>query len=393
MRKIKTILSVVLLVSVPSLAFCADDISTRSLAKMEQLQEQYALPSLSVAIGSRDKVIFAEAIGFSDLASGKKANRKTQYSVGSLAKPMTGIALARLVDSGKLRLDARVSQYVSEPGYTNSFTVSELASHMAGVPHDTPERRNAEFVDIKDHESPFEAFPVFSSHPLLFEPGSDFKYSSNGYILLSAVIERAAGTNYVDFLRDSLWAEFEMSSTELDVSDAGIPHEATYYEAREDDGRYRPSTTERDRSFLFGGGGFISTPSDLIKMAQATYDSRYLSGDMRSSLRTPVKFNNGEVNDQKYSLGWRTGRIHLKGSEEQTWTALHHGGVTDDASTAYLLVIPECKASIAFATNYVPPRFWEIRGELGRLLINSIDAAQCSTADQPKGSTRAAAIE
>ena len=198
---------------------------------------------------------------------------------------------------------------------------------------------------------------------------------------------------YVDFLRDSLWAEFKMGSTELDVSDAGKPHEATYYAAREDDGSYRPSTTERDRSFLFGGGGFISTPSDLIKMGQATYDSRYLSSEMRSSLRTPVKLGNGEVNEQKYSLGWRTGEIHLNGSEEQTWTALHHGGVTEDASTAYLLVIPDCEASIAFATNYVPPRFWEIRGELARFLINSMDVTQCSKADQSVPAAAAAALD
>lgn len=290
---------------------------------------------------------------------------------------MTGLAIAKLVDADKVRLEAFVSEYVKKPDYTNSFTVKELASHLAGVPHDTPERDNAEFVDIKDHESPFEAFPVFTSHSLLFEPGSDFKYSSNGYILLSAVIEQAAQMNYVDFLRESLWKEFQMRSTELDISTAGKLHESTYYAAREDDGSYVPSTTKRDRSFLFGGGGFISTPSDLVRMGQATYSDDYLSEEMQMALRTPTKLNNGEINKEKYSLGWRVGQISLNENSEQKWTALHHGGVTDNASTAYLLVIPQCKASIAFATNYIPPKFWEIRGDMARILIEKIDSTQC----------------
>jgi len=360
-----------------SLVFFVDDTQSQTLSKMEEIKADYALPSLSVAISQGNEIIFAEAIGYADVASEKKANTKTQYSVGSVAKPMTGLAIAKLVDANKIRLDAFVSEYINEPGYTNSFTVKELASHLAGIPHDTPERDNAEFVEIKDHKSPFDAFPVFSSHPLLFEPGSDFQYSSNGYILLSAVIEQAAQMNYVDFLSESLWNEFQMRSTELDVSTAGKPHEATYYAAREDDGSYVPSTTKRDRSFLFGGGGFISTPSDLVRMGQATYRDDYLSEQMQMALRAPTKLNNGEINKEKYSLGWRVGQISLNENSEQTWTALHHGGVTDDASTAYLLVIPQCKASIAFATNYIPPKFWEIRGDMARILIDKIDSTQC----------------
>jgi len=355
-----------------------DNLKTERLAKMEEIKAQYALPCLSVAIGSEDKVIFAEAIGFSDVASGEKANESTQYSVGSLSKPMTGLALAKLADADKVHLDSLVSLYFKDPSYTNSFTVKELASHTAGVPHDTPEREHAEFVDPKDHKSPYEAFSVFASHPLLFEPGSDFKYSSNGYILLSAVIESAAQMNYVDFLRESLWTKFQMTNTELDVSTAGKPHEATYYASHEENENYIPSTTTRDRSFLFGGGGFISTPSDLVKMSQATFSEDFLSDNMKIALRTPTKLKNGEVNPEKYSLGWRVGAIRLNEKDEQTWTALHHGGVTDNASTAYLLVIPECKASIAFATNYIPPEFWKIRGEMAKILKNSVDASQCS---------------
>lgn len=354
------------------------DLNPSTLQKMEELQSQYNLPSLSVAIGLGDEVIFAEAIGYADIGSAEEASAQTQYSVGSLAKPMTGIALAKLVDLGKANLEDRVSTYVKTPEYTKDFTVEELAAHIAGVPHDTPERDRAEFKNVRDHKSPLEAFYVFDKHPLLFDPGTEFKYSSNGYILLSAVIEAASDTGYVDFLKHSMWAEFEMKDTKLDTSFAGKDREATYYSALESDGKHLEATSHRDRSFLFGGGGFISTPSDLVKMSQATYDESYLSSDAKELLMTPVSLRSGEINSEKYSLGWRVGKIQVSKESKESWTALHHGGVTDNASNVYVLVIPECKASIAFATNFVPEKFWKMRGAMARILIGYIDEKDCA---------------
>ena len=162
------------------------------LDEMESLKQQYNLPSLSLAMSIDNKLVFAEAIGHADVEERKKATVDSQYSIGSLDKPMTGIVLAKLADSGKINLESPVSQYVEQPDYTNSFTVRELASHMAGIPHNTPERDDAEFVNPKDHKSPFDAF----------------------------------------------YAEYKT------------------------DGTYIRSASHRDRSFLFGGGGFISTPTD-----------------------------------------------------------------------------------------------------------------------------------
>ena len=71
------------------------DLNSSTLQKMEELQSQYNLPSLSVAIGLGNEVVFAEAVGYADIGAAKDATSQTQYSVGSLAKPMTGIALAK----------------------------------------------------------------------------------------------------------------------------------------------------------------------------------------------------------------------------------------------------------------------------------------------------------
>lgn len=306
-----------------------------ALKEMKNLKGDYKLPSLSLAVGVGDEIVFAEAIGYRDVGTGKKASAATQYSVGSFAKPMTGIALAKLIDMGSINLEAPVSDYVGTPAYTNTFTVRELASHVAGIPHDTAEREVMEFVDVGDHKSPFEVFSIFSSHPLMFEPGTEFEYSSNGYILLSAVIESAAATNYVDFLSSTVWSAFGMTSTELDTSFAGKEHEATYYAEITVDNGHVQSESNRDRSFLFGGGGFISTPSDLVRMARATYHVDFLSAKSKQEMLTPTKLRNGETNPDRYSLGWRVGAIQLSDDEKQKWAVLHHGKAYEQAFRAF----------------------------------------------------------
>lgn len=342
------------------------------LQEMAVLMAEYQLPSLSLAIGMNNKIVFADALGYSEIKSKVPADKNTQYSVGSIAKSMTGLAIAKFVDENKIVLDKKVSEYLNSPTYTRLFSVRQLASHIAGIPHETVERQIAEFRDIRDYRNPLDAFWTFSSHSLLFKPGSEFKYSSSGYILLSGLIQQVAGMNYVEYLDSTLFKTYSMMGTELDTSFAGKNKEAIYYSEFKSDGGYEKSWEKRDRSFLFGGGGFISTPGDLVKMAQATYDDVFLSKTLKLELRKPTRLSNGDVNSQNYSIGFRVGHIEI---QDQTFTTLHHGGIMGKAANAYFLVIPDCKASIAFATNFVPDNFWKIRpkltGILGSLLIEN----------------------
>lgn len=344
-----------------------------TLHSMSEIMDEFGLPSLSVAVLVDGKVIFSEALGYADIELKIPATSETQYSVGSIAKPMTTIALGRLIDSEVISVNSEVGDFVSLPTTYHHIKIGQLASHTGGVPHSTPERERYEFIDVQDHESPFEVLDTFVGHPLLFEPGTGFEYSSNGYILLSAVIEASSKQGYVEFLRKSVWAKLDMTSTELDNSLAGLDSEATYYSSRGDSGEFVQATNKRDRSFLFGGGGFISTPTDLVKMSRALFTQGYLSEEVKRELLTPFKLKNGDDNPQFYALGWRIGKID-EGKVRSNYTVTaHHGGVTDGAATAYLYVIPDRNAAIAFATNILPDRFWEMRPKIEKILVEHLD--------------------
>jgi len=341
-----------------------------TLQTMQKLMDRYKLPSLSIAVSVDNLIIFSGAVGYANIELSKPADSETQYSVGSIAKPMTGIALARLVDAKKISLNTIVNELVPLQSSHRTITARQVASHTAGIPHETPEREKYEYDEVSDHISPTEVLDTFSGHALLFAPGTNFKYSSNGYILLSAVIETASKQNYVEYMKDSVWKQFQMNNTELDTSFAGQGKEATYYSGHDKEGNFILANTHRDRSFLFGGGGFISTPTDLVKFSRALYQPNYLSKKIVKELLTPVNLENGDRNPQNYGLGWRIGTAPRLANYNGEVIVAHHGGVTDEAATAYLYVIPEKKAAIAFATNTLPEKYWELRPIVEKILIN-----------------------
>lgn len=349
------------------------DVKAATDEEINQIYQAFNLPSLSVAIAINNKVRYQKAVGFADVASAKPATRNTQYSVGSVAKPITGLALMRLVQEGKVVLTDNLAKHDTDLATRFSqITLQQLASHTAGIKHNTPERDVLEYELVQDHKSPLEAYVTFKDHDLLFAPGKGFKYSSNGYILLSGIIESIADENFHGFVRKQVFRPLNMTGTRLDNSVNSDADEASYYESWQQEGGYTLSTTQRDRSFLFGAGGYMSTPTDLVRMASAMFDENYLRTDLVEQMLTPVRLASGEENEQTYAIGWRVGDIAL--NEEQSTRVAHHGGVTDKAATAYILVVPEKKAAVAFATNMVPPKFWQIRGKVARILLNWINS-------------------
>jgi len=359
------------LLSVGNVAAETSPLSAKIKDQMQQWQQQYQLPSMSLAITVNNQLKFADAIGLADVEKKVAATADTAYSVGSIAKPFTGLALARLVDSGALKLEDSVAQHLVDYPQYKDMTILQLASHTAGVGRPWKARNHREFEAPVDHKSPFEAFDLFVDEPLQFAPGGDFKYTSMGYVLLSAVLQKAANQPYTQIMQETVFSPLGMTHTEFDDSKAGGGREASYYQGVDEQGQYLPAQTPRDRSYLFGGGGYISTPSDMVKLLDAFSQPHFLSPEIKARLQTPVPLNNGEVNEQGYSLGWRVSEVEDPRHPNGKVLAIHHGGVTGDAATAFVLLIPEYRSALAYATNTDPDKFWAVRQQALQLLLDT----------------------
>lgn len=114
-------------------------------------------------------------------------------------------------------------------------------------------------------------------------------------------------------------------------------HEAEFYELI--DNNYRRWHTfgfprsDINLSYKWAGGGLVSTPSDLVKMGNALVtDTSFIDFHIRDQFFTPQKLNNGQVNEQKYALGWRSYKDyyseHLTRNEKEKVWIVHHGGVS-----------------------------------------------------------------
>lgn len=332
-------------------------------AELEQAQikwqKQFNLPSLVIAVNVSGSTVFNKATGMADIESNRPATTDTPYSVGSIAKSMTSLAMARLMDQGKLDIHQSIGNYADYQKTWQPLTSYQLASHTAGIVHYNKARQQREFEQVRDHWRPAEAFDVFDHEAVKFTPSTDFQYSSSGYILLSDVLAKAANTPYLQLMRQEVFSPLNMHHTLFDASAANKRNEAIYYAPAVSLEQPRQRDTEkRDRSFLFGGGGYQSTAQDLVNMAWFMFDDNYLSPETLQQLITPVSLADGQVNQQNYGLGWRIHEMdvsqYIPGKPKQIIKGVHHGGTTANAANAFILNFPEHGVSIAYTTNSIP---------------------------------------
>ena len=155
-------------------------------------------PAISAAVSIDGKLVWAGASGWSDIENKTPVTTNTQFRIGSTAKALTGTALARMYDVKMIDLDKNISSYMKDlpNDEWRNITSRQLASQMAGLPH---YKQNTDYVGLYKtltlstrYEDVEDSLSKFDSSELLFEPGTQFSYSTLGTVLLSAVMENGA---------------------------------------------------------------------------------------------------------------------------------------------------------------------------------------------------------
>lgn len=311
--------------------------------------EKLDAPALSVAIGLGNEIVWAKAMGYADIKEGRKANLQTQFRIGSVSKSVTSVGMGRMMEAGLLDLDRPVQSYVPYFGEDKpDITLRQLASHTAGIRHYQvcfcfPAY---ESLSNKPFNTMEESVGIFATDKLLFKPGSGFKYSTYNYTLLSAAMEEASGKDFLDYMQQEVFQPLGMQQSMGDWSNKSIPNRASFYLVRK--GKYRKANAVNS-SYKWAGGGMLSTPSDLVKMANALLNDSFLSPNTKQELWEPILLSNGKMNPQHYALGWRIGEVAELVPEGKV-KIVHHGG-TITGSITLLILFPEHGMSIAMMVN------------------------------------------
>ncbi len=303
----------------------------------QDLIEEQNLPGLSVAVGLHGEIVWAEGFGWADLEQRVPVTTLTRFRIGSVSKPLTSVAVGLLYQRGKLQPDAPVQKYVSGfPEKRWPITTRQVMGHVAGIRH----YRGDEFLSSKHYEGVLEGLEIFADDSLLFDPGSRFSYSSYGWNLVSAVVQGAAGEPFLTFMRREVFAPLGMRHTVPGYMARIIPHRVDFY-IHGENGRLLNAPFV-DNSYKWAGGGFLSTPSDLIRFGFGMLNNKVLEPEAVEMLWTTLKLDSGEKTG--YGLGWSVG------TDDAGRRFAGHSGGSVGGTTAFR-IYPEQQIVIAITAN------------------------------------------
>lgn len=306
-------------------------------ALLDSLVRAEGLPGLQVAVLVRGHLAWSEGFGHSNVETRTPITPLSRFRVGSVSKPLTAAALARLVEEGRVDLDAPVQSYA--PGFPEKrwpITTRQVAGHLAGIRH----YRGEEFLSARRYDTVAEGLEIFADDSLLFEPGTRYSYSSYGWNLVSAVIESAAEEPFLDVMRRTVFEPLGLAHTVPDFTDSLVAYRTSYYIQGEDGTLLNAPYV--DNSYKWAGGGFLSTAEDLVRFADAHSRPGFLEAETLELLFRSQRTSDGR--DTDYGIGWGTR------TDEAGRRRVSHGGGSVGGTTA-LVLYPDERVAVAMIVN------------------------------------------
>lgn len=258
-----------------------------------------AAPGAAVAVAAGGKVVWSQAFGVSDIASGAPVTPATRFGVGSISKTLTLAAALTLADEGKLDLDAPVERYLSDfPHRGRGVTARRIGAHQSGIADAFADRNYYTTAHFSSLDS---AYRGIAAAPLAFTPGSRTEYATGIFTIVGRILERITGENYLDVMRRRVFAPAGMTATVPNDPRHPASGRAAFY-VRRAGGGFDPAPAT-DPSFKLPGAGFLSTAEDLARFGAALLGSDLLSDSSRRELFTPVPLADGTPTH--YALGFQ----------------------------------------------------------------------------------------
>ena len=259
-------------------------------------------PGLAVAAVRDSKVIFRKGYGLANLEYGIPITPSTVFDVASVSKQFTGLAVAMLVEQGKISLNDDIRKYIPElQQAAGTITINHLLHHTSGL-RDWPATLAVagwQFDDVYLFKQILDM--AYRQKTLNFPPGSEYSYSNTEYNLLAEMIARVTGESFRAWTDQNIFAPLGMTRTHFrDDHREVIPNHAVGYE-RSSGQAYRQST---DNLEAYGSSSLFTTADDMTKWVE-NFDHPTVGGTAAIDLmQTRGALNNGS------SIPYAFGVVH-----------------------------------------------------------------------------------
>lgn len=318
------------------------------------LEAQYHfddLPGISVGIVKDQELIWSKGYGLSDMEKGISATSNTIYSICSISKLFTSIAIMQLYEDGKLRLDDSISTHLPYYDLQQQFeesgpiTIRSILTHSSGLPRES---------DFPYWSGPDFAFPSqeeirskLGEQETLYTASTYFQYSNLGLSLLGEVVEEVSGVPYDTYVEENILQPLRLADTHPYLpADQWGEQMATGYSSVNRDGT-REKMPLFDAEGIKAAAGFSSTIEDLARFA--SWQFRVLENGGEEILRSSTLKEMQRVHwvDPDWSTHWGLGfSIQQRNGSK----LVGHGGSCPGYRTT-ILMEPEKKLAYIVMIN------------------------------------------
>lgn len=317
-------------------------------AKIQTEIKRQEIVGLAALVIDDGKIAWTKGYGFADRERKVPVDPAvTQFRWASIAKPVTAIAALQLSEKGLLDLDADVRTYVPEfPDKEVKITARDLLCHQGGIVHSA---KKGMLSIEKSYSTPHPfadvvvALDMFKDSPLVNTPGTTYFYSTAGYVLLSAVVQRAGKERFADQVSERIAKPLGMADFRPDYEWEDIPNRAIGYMRQDGVISRRKRDQVDDVSWKLGGGGFTSPATDLARFGVGLLQRKLVSEKTERLMWT---VNKPAHPDKPHPYGFGFFIVHMPDGR----TLVGHDGSQQKAKTA-LVLDPKAKKGIALMTN------------------------------------------
>jgi CubicO group peptidase (beta-lactamase class C family) len=339
--------SILLFLSVFSAAGNAQDIETKvdDYIKAHIKSGNF---SGSILIAYGNEMLVCKGYGMANIEHGILNTPKTKFRIGSITKQFTAMAIMQLQQKGFLSTEDPLTKFLPDYPDGDKITIHHLLTHTSGVVNFTS---LPELEDFKILKLPVKrTIELFKNKPLDFEPGTSYRYSNSGYILLGYIIENVSKKSYAECLKENIFNPLNMKDSGYD-SHSEIQKDRAAGYVLDRDGLVNADYI--DMSIPHGAGALYSTVEDLYRWDRALYTEKLVKNDSLKKIFTPFKEN--------YGYGWL---ISKKFKRE----CFGHGGGIEGFK-ANISRYPESNTCIIVLSNFEHAPVSNISQDLAAILF------------------------
>jgi len=332
---------------------------------LEQKMLEQKIPGLQIAVIKNEKLIIARSYGLANLQDSVAVKNDTVFTINSMTKGFTGVAIMQLAEQGKLDLSASISTYLEDlPVQWRTITVKQLLTHTSGLPDIMG--NGTYIISLREANA---AWEKVQQQALEFPAGSQFRYNQTNYLLLGKIIDKLSGMPFVEYIKTHQLIPAGMKRT----ASAGfahfqdvIPHQARGY-TYDITGELTTVYAEFP-PMLRATAGMSSNATELAHWLIALQSGKIFNdATSLAMLWTPAVLENGKTAGfsqtlNGYALGWQT-----MGRAEHPAVALVGG------NRAALVTYPEDKLAIVVITNLMGAAPENFIDEIAGLYISGME--------------------